>query len=72
MKSKVKTTTGCSSKSNKPYKAKQKKRYSPPKFIALTADQAALHLTERALPGEAAIQQLLAPISKSESARTDE
>jgi hypothetical protein len=72
VKSKVKKTTGGSSKSKESHNAKQKKRYKPPKFIVLTADQATLRLTERALPGEAAIQQLLAAISKSGSAGIDE
>jgi hypothetical protein len=41
-------------------KLKQKKPYSPPNFTVLTPDQARLELTQRALPGEAAAQQLLA------------
>jgi len=41
-------------------KLKQKKTYSPPNFTVLTPDQARLELTQRALPGEAAAQQLLA------------
>jgi hypothetical protein len=62
MKSKVKKTTGRSSESIEPME-KQKRRYSPPKFMVLTPDQARLQLTEKALPGESATQQLLAAIS---------
>ena len=46
---------------------KQKKRYSPPKFAILTADQAKSELTEKALPGEGATSQLLAAIDRKRS-----
>jgi hypothetical protein len=41
-------------------KLKQKKPYRPPNFTVLTPDQARLELTQRALPDDAAAQQLLA------------
>jgi hypothetical protein len=52
-------STGRNNESIDP-KLKQKKTYSPPNFTVLTPDQARLELTQRALPGEAAAQQLLA------------
>ena len=51
--------TGRNDESIEP-KLKQKKLYMPPNFTVLTPDQAKLVLTQRALPGEAAAQQLLA------------
>ena len=46
---------------------KQKKRYSPPKFAILTAEQAKSELTQKALPGEGATAQLLAAINRKRS-----
>jgi hypothetical protein len=43
---------------------KKKKRYSPPKFAILTADQAKSELTQKALPGQGATSQLLAEIDR--------
>jgi hypothetical protein len=43
---------------------KQKKPYTLPKFTVLTPDQARVQLTERALPGDAAAQQLLGTASQ--------
>ena len=63
MKPKVKKTTGLNSGSTEPNKAKQKKPYSPPGFKILTPDQAKLHLTEGALPGEVAAAQILGEVS---------
>jgi hypothetical protein len=47
-----------------PNKSHPKKKYSPPQFEVLTRDQAKVRLTERALPGEAATEQLLKAASK--------
>jgi hypothetical protein len=47
-----------------PKKTDQKKQYRPPRFEVLTPDQAKAQLTERALPGEAATERLLAAASK--------
>jgi hypothetical protein len=65
MKLKVKTTTGRSSESIEPTE-KKKRPYRPPRSMILTSDQARIQLTERALPGEAATQHLLAAISRHE------
>jgi hypothetical protein len=51
--------TGLNNESIDP-KLKQKKPYRPPNFTVLTPDQARLELTQRALPDDAAAQQLLA------------
>ena len=53
-----------------PNKANQKKRYTPPRFELLTPDQAKARLTERALPGEAAIEHLLKAAAKPGPAGT--
>jgi hypothetical protein len=53
-----------------PNKANQKKPYAPPRFEVLTADQAKVRLTERALPGEAAVERLLKAASKPGPAGT--
>ena len=71
MKSKVKKTTGRSSESIEPTE-RQKRPYSPPKFVVLTPDEARMQLMEKALPSEAATQQLLAAISGPGSAGTEE
>jgi len=47
-----------------PNKATQKKRYTPPRFELVTPDQAKVRLTEGALPGEAATEDLLKAASK--------
>jgi hypothetical protein len=60
VKPKAKKTTGLNiGSSTEPDKPKQKKPYRPPGFKILTPDQAKLHLTEKALPGEVAAGQLL-------------
>ena len=51
--------TGRNDESIEP-KLKQRKLYMPPNFTVLTPDQARLELTQRALPDDAAAQQLLA------------
>ncbi|PYX77390.1 MAG: hypothetical protein DMG72_01730 [Acidobacteria bacterium] len=57
----------------RPEKPRQKKPYSPPKFDILTPGQAKAVLTAKALPGEAATEQLLTSISQLEkSGRTHE
>jgi hypothetical protein len=66
MQSKKTKTTGRHSESIKPA-PKQKKRYSPPKFMILTADQARSQLTQKALPGESATSQLLAATNERRS-----
>src|SRR5437660_620981 len=50
----------------RPDKPRQKKPYSPPKFDILTPGQAKAVLTAKALPGEAATEQLLTSISQLE------
>jgi len=55
--------TGRNDESIEP-KLKQKKPYMPPTLTVLTAGQAILQLTQRALLGEAEAQQLLATASK--------
>ncbi len=45
-------------------KTGQKKKYIPPRFTSLTSDQAKSQLTERALPGEVATEQLLRAASQ--------
>ncbi len=72
MKPKVKKTTGLNTGSAEPNKPKQKKPYSPPGFKILTPDQAKLHLTERALPGEIAAGQLLREVSGERPGGTKE
>ena len=56
----------------RPEKPRQKKPYSPPKFDILTPGQAKAVLTAKALPGEAATEQLLTSISQLENGRTHE
>src|SRR5207244_13203019 len=57
----------------RPEKPRQKKPYSPPKFDILTPGQAKAVLAAKALPGEAATEQLLTSISHLEkSDRTHE
>jgi hypothetical protein len=46
-----------------PNKTDQKKQYRPPRFEVLTPDQAKVRLTGRALPGEAATEELLTAAS---------
>lgn len=54
-----KKKTGERKESIEPNKAKPKKPYSPPRFMVLTPDEAKKQMTERALPGDVAAQQLL-------------
>ena len=49
-----------------PNKTGQKKKYVPPRFEVLTRDQAKALLSEKALPGEAATNQLLKAPSQAE------
>ena len=53
-------------------KTGQKKKYIPPRFAVLTSDQAKSRLTERALQGEVATEQLLRAASQSGSERSGE
>src|SRR6266581_6722326 len=63
---------GCN-QSIRPDKPRQKKPYSAPQFGILTPGQAKAVLTAKALPGEAATEQLLTSISQLEkSGRTHE
>ena len=55
-----------SNQSIRPDEPRQKKPYSPPKFDILTPGQAKAVLTAKALPGEAATEQLLTSISQVE------
>ncbi len=57
---------GRSNQSIRPDEPRQKKPYSAPKFSVLTPNQAKADLTAKALPGEAATEQLLALIAQSE------
>jgi hypothetical protein len=50
-----------------PNKAGQKKPYAPPRFEILTADQAKVRLTERALPEEATMERLLRAASERQT-----
>ena len=47
-----------------PNQTAKKKQYVPPRFEVLTRDQAKVQLIERALPSEAATEQLLKAASK--------
>lgn len=55
----MKKKTGRREESIEPNKAKQKKPYSPPRFMVLTPDEAKKQMTESALPGDVAAQQIL-------------
>jgi len=46
---------------------KPKKRYSPPKFAILTAEQAKSELTQKVLSGEGATSELPAAINRKRS-----
>ena len=70
MKSSTKKKLESSNEPIAPNKANQKKRYTPPRFELLTPDQAKARLTERALPGEAALEHLLKGASKPGPAGT--
>lgn len=53
-------------------KTNKKKRYSPPRFDVLTADQAKVWLSEKGLPGETTTGQPLTAASLLERHGTDE
>jgi hypothetical protein len=72
MKSGAKKKLGPRNEPIEPNKTDKKKQYRPPRFEVLTPDQAKLRLTERALPGEAATEQLLKAASQRGSAGTGE
>jgi hypothetical protein len=55
-----------------PNKTNKKKRYSPPWFKVLTADQAKVWLGEKGLPGESPTGQPLSAASLLERHGTDE
>ena len=53
-------------------KTGQKKKYIPPRFTALTPDQAKSQLTERVLPGEVRSEQLMRAASQLAADRSGE
>ncbi len=60
----TKKKLGPSNEPIEPNKTHQKRKYSPPRFEVLTADQAKVRLTERAVHGEPETEHLLAAVSR--------
>jgi hypothetical protein len=70
MKSSTKKKLGPRNDMSEPNKTNPKKQYRSPGFEVLTPDQAKQRLTEGALPGEAATEELLKAASRPVSSAT--